>query len=77
MNDILDDVHNETDTYDGDMVGKRWIMDAEELKCVDCEGLDTEHGKKWKKHIGESIHHSLSTNIEESIHHSLPTNNEK
>jgi len=52
MSDILDDVHNETDTYDGDMVGKRWIMGDEELRCVDCEGIEMEHGNKWKKHIG-------------------------
>ncbi len=48
MSDILDDVHNETDTYDGDMVGRRWIMGTEELRCIDCNGLDIEHGKKWK-----------------------------
>src|ERR1035437_559008 len=51
MSDILDDVHNETDTYDGDMVGKRWIMGTEELKCIDCEGIEMEHGKKWKKNV--------------------------
>ena len=55
MKRILDDVHNETDTYDGDMVNRRWTMGAEELKCIDCNGLDTEHGKKWKKHIEEEI----------------------
>ena len=51
MRNILDDVKNETDTYDGDMVGKKWIMGAEELKCVDCNGIEMEHNKKWKKHV--------------------------
>ncbi|MBI3502358.1 MAG: hypothetical protein HY063_11245 [Bacteroidetes bacterium] len=53
MNHILDDVQNETDTWDGDMVGRRWLMGAEELKCMDCEGLEENH-HKYSKHI--SIH---------------------
>ncbi len=55
MRHIIYDVRNETDTYDGDMVNRRWLMGAEELKCVDCDGLDNEHGKKRKKQIEEEI----------------------
>ena len=45
---ILDDVKNESDTWDGDMGGRRWIMGIEELQCVDCDGLDIDKGKEWK-----------------------------
>jgi phage shock protein PspC (stress-responsive transcriptional regulator) len=37
---ILNDVRNESDTWDGDMVNRRWIMNAEGLTCVDCSGLE-------------------------------------
>lgn len=53
MKHIIDDIHNETDTYDGDMVGRRWIMGDEELKCVDCKGLDHEKKKRWKKNVSD------------------------
>lgn len=49
MKNILFDIDNETDTYDGDMVGRRWIMSEEELRCVDCEGLIEKTSKKNKK----------------------------
>lgn len=50
MKHIMYDIRNETDTWGGDMVNRRWIMGEEELRCLDCEGLDDmEHGKKWKK----------------------------
>lgn len=55
MKHIMYDVRNETDTYDGDMVNRRWIMGDEELKCVDCDGLETGHNKKWKDKIKEEI----------------------
>ncbi len=51
MKNIINDIKNETNTWDGDMVGRRWMMGVEELKCLDCEGLDTDRGKKWKRHI--------------------------
>lgn len=34
------DVDNVTNTWDGDMVGRRWKMTAAGLECIDCEGLD-------------------------------------
>lgn len=37
---IIYDVENVTNTYDGDMVNRRWIMGANGLECIDCEGLD-------------------------------------
>ncbi|MBI4930706.1 MAG: PspC domain-containing protein [Bacteroidetes bacterium] len=67
MSDILDDVHNETDTYDGDMVGRRWMMGSEELKCLDCNGLETVHKKKWKNKIEKEISDSIEEEISNSI----------
>lgn len=36
---IIYDIDNTTNTYDGDMVGRRWIMTPEGLACVDCRGI--------------------------------------
>ena len=40
MEHMLYNVDNTTDTYDGDMVSRRWIMTENGLKCLDCKGLD-------------------------------------
>ncbi len=37
---LLDDVENTTNTWDGNMVGRRWKMTARGLECIDCEGLE-------------------------------------
>lgn len=42
MGKIIYDIDNVTNTYDGDMLGRRWIMTPEGLACVDCEGLEDE-----------------------------------
>jgi len=39
MMQIIYDIDNTTNTYDGDMVGRRWIMTPKGLACVDCDGL--------------------------------------
>jgi len=39
MMQIIYDIDNVTNTYDGDMVGRRWIMTPKGLACVDCDGL--------------------------------------
>jgi phage shock protein PspC (stress-responsive transcriptional regulator) len=36
--DILDDVKNVTNTWDGDMVAHTWIMTQNGLACMDCNG---------------------------------------
>lgn len=41
MEGILYEVDNVSNTYDNDMVGRRWIMTDSGLKCIDCDGLDT------------------------------------
>jgi phage shock protein PspC (stress-responsive transcriptional regulator) len=35
----LDDVDNVTNTWDGDMAGRRWKMTDRGLSCIDCAGL--------------------------------------
>jgi phage shock protein PspC (stress-responsive transcriptional regulator) len=37
---FLHDVDNVTNTWDGDMVDRRWKMTAKGLQCIDCEDLD-------------------------------------
>ena len=44
MMQIIYDIDNTTNTYDGKMVGRRWVMTPKGLACVDCDGL-----KKAKK----------------------------
>ena len=39
MMKIIYDIDNITNTYDGDMAGRRWIMTPKGLACVDCDGL--------------------------------------
>lgn len=33
------DIENTTNTYDGDMINRRWMMTEYGLKCIDCDGL--------------------------------------
>ena len=39
MMQIIYDIKNTTNTYDGKMVGRRWIMTPNGLDCVDCDGI--------------------------------------
>jgi phage shock protein PspC (stress-responsive transcriptional regulator) len=47
---LLDDVDNTSNTWDADMVNRRWKMTSRGLTCIDCEGLDDED---------EEFHHPL------------------
>lgn len=38
---MLDDIENTTNTYDQDMVNRRWIMTDKGLKCIDCNNLES------------------------------------
>lgn len=40
LEDFIYDVENVTNTYDGEMVNRRWIMTESSLKCLDCDGLE-------------------------------------
>src|ERR1051326_6399711 len=47
MQNILYDVDNLSDTWDKNMVNRRWLMTAAGLACVDWEGLET------RRHAGK------------------------
>lgn len=64
MKNIIYDIDNVTDTWDEDMVGRRWVMTQEGLKCVDCEGLENQHNIN---HVGKHIRidqHGVDINID-------------
>lgn len=44
VKNILDDVENTTNTYDGDMISRRWKMTDKGLTCIDCENLQSVDG---------------------------------
>ncbi|HWY10460.1 MAG TPA: PspC domain-containing protein [Bacteroidia bacterium] len=46
LTNIIYDIENKTNTYDGDMVNRRWVMGANGLECVDCSGLDIDDDAK-------------------------------
>lgn len=37
---MIFDIENINNTYDGDMINRRWIMTENGLKCLDCNGID-------------------------------------
>lgn len=39
IENLMYDVENVTNTFDGDMVNRRWIMTESSLKCIDCNGI--------------------------------------
>ncbi len=39
LEDFIYDIENVSNTYDSDMVNRRWIMTNQGLKCLDCDGL--------------------------------------
>ncbi len=39
LESIIYDIENVTNTYDTDMINRRWVMTDNGLKCVDCDGL--------------------------------------
>ena len=62
--DLLHDVDNTSQTWDGDMAGRRWKMTERGLECVDCDNLrsiyddhDDLPGRRRRVHVGhEGIH---------------------
>lgn len=43
---LLDDVDNTTNTWDGDMISRRWKMTDRGLKCIDCDNLESVSGHR-------------------------------
>jgi hypothetical protein len=62
MKHIIYDVDNDTDTWDGDMVNRRWIMGDEQLRCVDCNGLDEENQNEDEVHIDKNVKVDITGN---------------
>lgn len=40
MYPFINDIENTTNTWDGDMIDRRWVMTKDGLACLDCQGLD-------------------------------------
>ncbi|NNC84977.1 MAG: PspC domain-containing protein [Bacteroidia bacterium] len=40
VRDVIYDIDNVTNTYDGDMMGKTWTMTEEGLECIGCIGIE-------------------------------------
>lgn len=40
IRDIIYNIPNVTDTYDGDMMGETWVMLEDGLTCLDCDDID-------------------------------------
>ncbi|MDX2173895.1 MAG: PspC domain-containing protein [Bacteroidota bacterium] len=52
---LLDDVSNITNTWDGDMVGRRWKMTDKGLACIDCNGLDSDSDDEDGESVSKKI----------------------
>lgn len=55
MKNIIYDIDNVTDTWDSDMIGRRWTMTMDGLKCIDCNGLDMDREAKNRHSFGKHI----------------------
>lgn len=55
---LLDDVDNTTNTWDEDMISRRWIMTENGLKCIDCQNLEdtSGHFDDWEEDDHHHIH---------------------
>lgn len=53
LESLIYDIENVTNTYDGDMINRRWIMTESGLKCVDCEGIDENENKNSNNDDGD------------------------
>ena len=40
LESLIYDIENMTNTYDGEMIDRKWMMTENGLKCLDCYGLD-------------------------------------
>jgi phage shock protein PspC (stress-responsive transcriptional regulator) len=49
LSDVIHDIENKTNTWDGDMVNRRWIMGNDGLECVDCDGIEDNSLENIKK----------------------------
>ena len=66
------DLENVTNTYDGDMINRRWIMTDSGLKCVDCDGIKDNSDKDDEKEVNITVN-GVDVN-EKDVHVKLDTN---
>lgn len=86
MEKFIYDVENVHNTYDGDMVNRRWIMNSNGLECIDCEGIDFDnedklspppapehpiHGEDHDVHIDKDGIHVNSKEADVHIHNKI------
>ena len=46
VKNLLDDIDNTTNNWDGDMILRRWKMTERGLQCIDCENLESVSGRR-------------------------------
>ncbi|MEO6302421.1 MAG: hypothetical protein ABIP51_04555, partial [Bacteroidia bacterium] len=51
----LDHIDNTTNTWDGNMINRRWQMTERGLKCIDCDGLDELDEEENYNHHSHSL----------------------
>lgn len=56
IKNVIYDVENIHDVWDGDMLNRTWIMKEEGLDCLDCKGLDLENGEIHIRDGEKEIH---------------------
>ena len=52
---VLNDIDNTSNTWEGDMVGRLWIMTERGLRCIDCKDLDKHEDEETDSDTKKSI----------------------
>ncbi|MES2568394.1 MAG: PspC domain-containing protein [Bacteroidota bacterium] len=65
------DIENTTNTYDGDMINRRWMMTEYGLKCIDCDGLIS------KSDYEMPVHPEVPAHPKTPAHPAIHINNNK
>ena len=65
---ILFDVENVTDTYDRDMLGKRWVMMENGLTCLDCQGIKGIDSEELKKVTSQKTSFEMTSTNSTGFH---------
>ena len=64
MKNIIYDIENVSDTWDDDMVGRRWVMTLDGLKCMDCNGLNNKRNNGRGRQHFRINNHGLDIDID-------------
>ncbi len=62
LENLMYDIENVTNTYDTDMVSRRWLMTDNGLKCVDCDGLVITEEIEIDSNDGSDEHIKINVN---------------